>query len=77
MTRLKIVLAVFLALLSGGVGVALRLHQVVQPDSSDIKENFHYNQASGSVTILLVGVDYTEGSRRADSIAVADRKSVV
>jgi LCP family protein required for cell wall assembly len=71
MTKIKIVLAIFLALLSSGIGVALRLQQVIQPDSSDIKENFHYNQTSGSVTILLVGVDYTEGSRRADSIAVA------
>jgi LCP family protein required for cell wall assembly len=71
MTKIKIALAVFLALLSSGIGVALRLQQVIQPHSSDIKENFHYDQTSGSVSILLVGVDYTEGSRRADSIAVA------
>ncbi|MCF7934825.1 MAG: LCP family protein [Synergistales bacterium] len=72
-----------MALLSATVGVAYRLHGVVTPEAEDIKTSFAGNGESTTIDtlhVLLVGVDETEGSHRADTIAVAkidiDRKMV-
>lgn len=70
MFKLKYLAILFIALLAGGAGVAIRLQQVITPVSGDIKENFRYDTASGAIHILLVGVDETDQSHRADSLAV-------
>ena len=63
-------LLLMMALLAGGAGVAMRLRHVVTPHSGDIRENFQYDTASGAINILLIGVDETDQSHRADSLAV-------
>lgn len=61
---------VFVLLLSSGAGAWFRLHKVIAPDESSVKENLTYDRESGKVNLLLVGVDENEGSHRSDTIAV-------
>ncbi len=68
--KIKFIFVLLLALLAGGAGVAMRLRHVVTPQSGDIRENFQYDTASGAINILLIGVDETDQSHRADSLAV-------
>jgi len=68
--KVKFLFLLLVALLAGGAGVAMRLRQVVTPNSGDIRENFQYDTASGAINILLIGVDETDQSHRADSLAV-------
>ena len=68
--KARFFLLLLVALLAGGAGVAMRLRHVVTPHSGDIRENFQYDTASGAINILLIGVDETDQSHRADSLAV-------
>jgi LCP family protein required for cell wall assembly len=63
--------AILLALFAGGVGVILRLWFFVEPVPETIKQNISYDEASGIIYILAVGVDDVEGGHRADSIGIA------
>lgn len=70
MRKARILLMVFVLLMSSGAGAWFRLHQVVAPDEKAVKENLTYDHQTGKVNILLVGVDENEGSHRSDTIAV-------
>lgn len=70
MKKARILLMVFVLLLSSGAGAWLKLQQVIAPDEISVKENLTYDRESGKVNLLLVGVDENEGSHRSDTIAV-------
>jgi len=80
MAKLKILLVILSSLLAVIAGVSYRLTDFVLPEAEDIKKNVQYDIATGAINILLVGEDSTEGSHRADSIAVirinVDEKTV-
>ena len=70
----KIITVVLLALSAGTAGAVLRLLPFMSPDVTTIEENFSVNrfsESSGTINILIAGLDYTDGSERADTLAVA------
>ena len=66
-----IVLFVLLGVLGAAAGVAIRLWSFVEPVPETIKQNISYDEASGIIYILAVGVDDVQGGHRADSIGIA------
>ncbi len=65
-----IVLSILLCVLGGAAGVAIRLWFFVEPVPETIKQNISYDEASGIIYILAVGVDDVQGGHRADSIGI-------
>ncbi len=69
MKILKIALIFILAVSAAFAGAALRVHTFVDPKPQTIKESISFTEASGTVNIMLIGIDDVEGGRRADAIA--------
>lgn len=61
------------AVLSLSAGVGLKLMPLLNPDSDSIRQNVEYDEATGTINLLVVGVDDIPGekTRRSDTIAVA------
>lgn len=80
MKWLKILLIIMIAVSAGCAGAFLRVAKLVTPVSEDIKETTSFNEASGTINILLAGTDSTDGTHRSDTIALAtieiDTKSI-
>ena len=77
-TRIAVLL--LLAMASAFSGAALRVRTFVDPKPQTIRESISFTEASGTINILLIGVDDVEGGKRADAIAFSmvdiDRKKV-
>ncbi len=67
----KIILISTLAVLSAAAGVFFRLHDIVAPQPENIKESISYDQETGNINILVIGVDDVEGSQRSDTVGLA------
>ncbi|MBL3538923.1 LCP family protein [Aminivibrio sp.] len=80
MKILKIAAILLLAVSAAFAGAAMRVRTFVDPKPQTIKESISFTEASGTVNILLIGIDDVDGGRRADAIAFAaidiDRKIV-
>lgn len=50
-------------------GAALKVKTFVEPKPQTIKESISFSEESGSINILLIGIDDVDGGRRADAIA--------
>lgn len=66
-----ILLFIFLGVLGAAAGGALRLWSFVEPVPETIKQNISYDEASGIIYILAIGVDDVQGGHRSDSIGIA------
>lgn len=64
----KIAGILLLAVLAAFAGAAFRVRTFVDPKPQTIKESISFTKASGTVNILLIGIDDVEGGRRADAI---------
>jgi len=67
----KIIAVILVAFVSLASGSALKIHNLVQPDASNIRENINYDEVSGSINLMIVGIDDVEGIHRSDTIALA------
>lgn len=67
----KIILISTLAILSAAAGIFFRLHDIVAPQPENIKESISYDQETGNINILVIGVDDVEGSQRSDTVGLA------
>ncbi len=65
----KFLIVLLIAVISAGVGAGIKLNSFLQPDAGNIKENIEYDEASGNVNLLLIGIDDVEGVHRSDTIA--------
>jgi LCP family protein required for cell wall assembly len=77
---LRLFLLVLLALSAGAAGALWKLNDFVTPELEDIKQTISFNEASGTINILLMGLDLVDGVRRTDTIAMVivdlDRQAV-
>ncbi len=80
MKFLKAAVVVVLVISAAFAGAALRVKNFVEPKPQTIKETLSFTEASGTINILLTGIDDVQGGRRADAIAFVvvdiDRKIV-
>ena len=80
MKFLKAAVVVILVISAAFAGAALRVKNFVEPKPQTIKETISFTEASGTINILLTGIDDVQGGRRADAIAFVvvdiDRKIV-
>jgi len=67
---LFLVLAAVLAMVAGA---GIKLMPIFSPDSDSIKQNVTYDEKTGTINLLVVGVDDIPGekTRRSDTVAVA------
>lgn len=65
----KFVVILLLAVVATLGGAALRVHYFVDPKPQTIKDSISFIEESGSVNILLVGIDNVSGGQRADAVA--------
>ena len=65
----KFLIVLLIAVISAGVGAGIKLNSFLRPDAGNIKENIEYDEASGNVNILIIGIDDVEGVHRSDTIA--------
>ncbi len=65
----KFAVILLLAVIAAFGGAALRVRSFVDPEPQTIKDSISFIEESGSVNILLVGIDNVDGGRRADAIA--------
>lgn len=76
----KIAIITVLAILSIGAGIFFRLQNIVAPEPEHIKESISYDQETGNINILVVGIDDVEGGHRSDTLGLAaidiDNKTV-
>jgi len=68
---IKVFTIILLVLCAGSAGAFLRLLPFISPDTETIKESISFDDKSGTINILIAGLDSTDGSERADSIAIA------
>jgi LCP family protein required for cell wall assembly len=52
-------------------GAAFKVRTFVEPKPQTIKESISFTEESGSINILLIGLDDVDGGRRADAVAYA------
>jgi LCP family protein required for cell wall assembly len=66
-------LLILAAVLSFAAGAGMKIFPIFNPDEASIKQNVEYDEKTGTVNILIVGVDEIPGekTRRSDTIAVA------
>ena len=80
MKFLKAAVVVILVISAAFAGAALRVKNFVEPKPETIKESISFTEASGTINILLTGIDDVQGGRRADAVAFVvvdiDRKIV-
>lgn len=67
----KIFLVILVAVISLASGSALRIHNLVQPDATNIRENIDYDEVTGTINLMIIGIDDVEGIHRSDTIALA------
>ena len=67
----KILIIILLALSAGTAGAVLRLLPYIAPDGETIRESISFNDSSGTVNILIAGLDDTDRAERTDSLALA------
>lgn len=76
----KIAIITVLAIVSIGAGIFFRLQNIVAPEPEHIKESISYDQETGNINILVVGIDDVEGGHRSDTLGLAaidiDNKTV-
>lgn len=65
----KFIIVLLIAMISAGAGAGIKLHSLLLPDAGNIKESIEYDEASGNVNILIIGIDDVEGVHRSDTIA--------
>jgi LCP family protein required for cell wall assembly len=74
MKLLRIMIIILLAISAGAAGAYLRLQPYINPDSKDIYDTFEIRKKSnglfGTMNILVAGLDSTDGTERADSLAI-------
>jgi len=71
MKILRIVAILLLAMGAAFAGAAFKVKTFVEPQPQTIKESISFTEESGSINILLIGIDDVDGGRRADAIAYA------
>ena len=70
MNRARLLIFLTLCIVSVGLGIAWRMHNIVAPGSREIEKSFEHDTLTGNINILAVGIDDVEGSHRSDTIAV-------
>ncbi len=65
----RIFLLVLVAMASTLAGGAWRLKSLIKPESGDIKQTVQFDEKTGSINILVVGLDDLEGVNRSDTLA--------
>ncbi len=69
MKFLKAALVAILVISAAFAGAALRVKNFVEPKPQTIRETISFTEASGTINILLTGIDDVQGGRRADAVA--------
>ena len=69
MKFLKAAVVAILVISAAFAGAALRVKNFVEPKPQTIKETISFTEASGTINILLTGIDDVQGGRRADAVA--------
>jgi len=64
----RIIIMILVGIISAGAGSALKIQDIVQPEAKNIKKNIEHNEATGSINLLVVGIDDLEGIHRADTV---------
>ncbi|MCF4150515.1 LCP family protein [Dethiosulfovibrio sp. F2B] len=67
--KTRIFLLIFVALVATVAGGAWRLKGLISPEAQDIKQKIQFDEKTGSINILALGVDDVEGVHRSDTIA--------
>jgi len=67
----KVLIIILLAIGAGVAGAYLRLQPFMTPGKDIIRENISFNESSGTINILIAGLDSTDGVERTDSLAIA------
>ncbi|MEA3283491.1 MAG: LCP family protein [Synergistota bacterium] len=67
--KTRILFLIFVALVATVAGGAWRLKGLVSPEAQDIKQKIQFDEKTGSINILALGVDDVEGVHRSDTIA--------
>ena len=70
-TWIKVLIIIMLALTAGTAGAVLRLLPYITPDVETIKESISFNDSSGTINILIAGLDSTDSVERSDALAIA------
>ena len=70
LNRARLWIFVTLCIVSVGLGMAYRMHNIVSPGSREIEKSFQHDKLTGNINILAVGIDDVQGSHRSDTIAV-------
>jgi LCP family protein required for cell wall assembly len=71
MRRGSVVITILIAFAAFAVGVAMRLHTLVNANPDEIKKSIKYDEQHGTVNILVLGLDDVELVHRADTIILA------
>lgn len=67
--KTKIVFLILVAVVSVAAGGAWRIRSLVAPDAGDIKQTIQFDEKTGNINILLVGLDDVERVNRSDTLA--------
>lgn len=67
--KTKIVFLLLVATVSMAAGGAWRIRSLVTPDAGDIKQTVQFDEKTGNVNLLLIGLDDVEGVNRSDTLA--------
>ncbi len=67
--RTKILFLLLVSLVSVAAGGAWRVKSLVVPDAGDIKQTVQFDEKTGSINILLIGLDDVESVHRSDTLA--------
>lgn len=67
----KFFMVVLVAVISLASGSVLRIHNLVQPDATNIRENIEHDEVMGTINLMIIGIDDVEGVHRSDTIALA------
>jgi len=71
MKWIKVLIITLLSISAGAAGAYLHLQPYIVPTEEILKKNIHFNESSGTINILLVGLDSTDGTERSDALAIA------
>ncbi|NCC95773.1 MAG: LytR family transcriptional regulator, partial [Synergistales bacterium] len=67
--KTKIVFLLLVATVSMAAGGAWRIRSLVTPDAGDIKQTVQFDEKTGNVNLLVIGLDDVEGVNRSDTLA--------
>lgn len=68
--KAKLLLIFLVALTSVVAGAAWRLKGLMTPQATDIKQKVEFDERTGTINILAMGVDDVEGVHRSDTVAL-------